>query len=146
MSNSNVALREISEMQDKHAGDFTISSEASRHSHVQLRRHYVREIVKAQSSLMAVDSLSGLSPIPRPERPKHQVRTLASRKVSQPIDSAMLTNPVSHLNVVWVSILREPRSFSLLGREKTLLPFRYLVEPLGGLFPLISHSTILQFI
>jgi hypothetical protein len=58
----------------------------------------------------------------------------------------MLTNPVSHLNVVRVSILRESRSFSLLGREETLLPFRNLVEPLGGLFPLISHSTILQLI
>jgi hypothetical protein len=146
MSNSYVALREISEMQDKHARDFTISPEASRHSHVQLRWHYVRKIVKAQSSLMAVDSLGSLSPIPGPKRPKHQVRALASRKAGQPIDSPMLTNPVSHLDVVRVSILREPRSFSLLGREETLLPFRYLVEPLGGLFPLISHSTILQLI
>jgi len=55
----------------------------------------------------------------------------------------MLTNPVSRLNVVRVSILRESRSFSLLGREETLLPFRYLEEPLGGFFP---HSTILQLI
>jgi hypothetical protein len=44
-------------MQDEHAGDFTISPEASRYSHMQLRRHYVRKIVKAQSSLMTVDSL-----------------------------------------------------------------------------------------
>jgi hypothetical protein len=49
MRNSDVAVREISEMEDKHAGDFTISTEASRYSHVQLRRHYVRKIVKAQS-------------------------------------------------------------------------------------------------
>jgi hypothetical protein len=58
----------------------------------------------------------------------------------------MFTNPVSRLNVVRVSILREPRSLSLLGREETLLAFRHLVKPLGGLFPLSSHSTILQLI
>jgi len=133
-------------MQDKHARDFTISPEASRHSHVQLRWHYVRKIVKAQSSLMAEDSLGGLSPIPGPERPKHQVRALTTRKADQPIDSPMLTNPVSRLDVVRVSILREPRSFSLLGREETLLVFCNLVEPLGGFFALFPHSTILQLI
>jgi len=146
MSNSDIALREISEMQDKHAGDFTVSPEASRYSHVQLRWHYVRKIVKAQGGLMAVHSLGELSPIPGPERPNHQVRALASRKAGQPIDSPMLTNPVSRLNVVRVSILREPRSFSLLGREETLLPFRYLIEALGGFFSLFSHITILQLI
>src|SRR5271163_4815542 len=125
-------------MQDKDARDFTISPEASRYSHVQLRWHYVRKIVKAQSSLMAVDSLGGLSPIPRPERPKHQVRALASRKGGQPIDSPMLTNPVSRLNVVRVSILREPRSFSLLRREEAFLAFRDLVESLRGFFTPIS--------
>jgi hypothetical protein len=133
-------------MQDEHWGDLTISPETSRYSHVQLRWHYVRKIVKAQSSLMAVDSLLGPSPIPGPERPKHQVGALASRKAGQPIDSPMLTNPVSHLNVVRVSILREPRSFSLLGREETLLVFCNLVEPLGGFFALFPHSTILQLI
>jgi hypothetical protein len=133
-------------MQNEHAGDFTISPEASRHSHVQLRWHYVRKIVKAQSSLMAVDSLGDLSAIPGPERPKHQVRPLASRKTGQPIDSPMLTNPVSRLNVVRVSILREPRSFGLLRREETLLRFRDLVEPPGGFFAFFSHNTILQLI
>ena len=61
MNSSNVTLGEISEMQNEHAGDFTISPEAFRDGHVQLRRHYVRKVVKAQSSLMAVDSLRGLS-------------------------------------------------------------------------------------
>jgi hypothetical protein len=146
MSNSDVALRKISEMQDEHAGDFTISPEASRYRHVQLRWHYVREIVEAQSSLMAVDPLGDLSPIPGPERPKHQVRALASRKARQPIDSPMLTNPITGLNVIRVSILRKPRSFSLLRRKVTLLPFRYLVEPFDGLFAFMFHITILQLI
>jgi hypothetical protein len=44
MSNPDVALREISEMQHKHARDFTISPEVSRNSHVQLRWHYVRNM------------------------------------------------------------------------------------------------------
>jgi hypothetical protein len=146
MGSSDIALREISEMQDDHAGDFTISSEAFRHNHVQLRWHYVRKIVKAQSGLMAIDSLGDLSPVTGPKRPKHQVRALASRKAGQPIDPPMFTNPVSRLNVVRVGILREPHSFGLFGREETLLPFRDLVEPPGGLFALVWHSTILQFI
>jgi hypothetical protein len=133
-------------MQDEHTRDFAISPETSGHSHVELRWHYVRKIVKAQSCLMAVDSLDGFCPIPRPERPKHQVRTLASRKAGEPIDSPMFTNPVSRPNMVRVGILREPRSFSLLRREETLLPFRYLVEPLGGFSASFSHNTILQLI
>jgi hypothetical protein len=93
---------------------------------------------------MAVDSLGELRPIPGPERPKHQVRAPASGKVGQPIDSPMLTNPVSSLNVVRVSILREPHSFGLLGREEAVLGFSDLVEPLGGFFAFISDGTILQ--
>ena len=146
MNRFNVTLAEISEMQNEHAGNFAVSPEVFRDGHVQLPRHYIGKVVKAQSSLMAVDSLGGLSAIPGPERPKHQVRALASRKAGQPIDRPMLTNPVSRLNVVRVSILRESRSFSLLGREETLLRFRYLEEPLGGFFPLFPQSTILQLI
>jgi hypothetical protein len=133
-------------MQDEHAGDLTISPETSRYSHVQLRWHYVRKIVKAQSGLMAVDSLHGLCPISGPQRPKHQVRAVTSWKAHQPIDSPMFTNPVPRLNMVRMGVLREPRSFSLLRREETLLPFRYLVQPFDGFFPLFPHSTILQLI
>ena len=115
MSNSHVALSEISEMQDKHAGDFTISSEASRYSHAQLRWHYVRKIVKAQST-------TPLCPIPGPERPNHQVRALASRKAGQPIDFPMLPNPVARVNVVRVSILREPRTLACLVVKKPCCP------------------------
>jgi hypothetical protein len=58
----------------------------------------------------------------------------------------MFSNPVSRLNVVRVSILREPRRFSLLGREESLLRFRDLVESLGDLSSLVAHITILQLI
>jgi hypothetical protein len=95
---------------------------------------------------MAVNSLVGPSPIPSPKRPEHQVGALASRKPGQPVDSSMLANPVFYLNVVWMSILGESRSFSLLGSEKTLLPFYCLVEPLGGFSVFVSRNTILQLI
>jgi hypothetical protein len=58
----------------------------------------------------------------------------------------MFPDPVSRLNVVRVSILREPGSFSLFGREKTLVVFRNLVEPLGGFSAFSCHNTILQLI
>jgi hypothetical protein len=95
---------------------------------------------------MAIDALGGLVSIPGPERPKHQIRTLASRETGQPIDTPVLAHPVSRLNVVGVSILRKTRSFGLFCREETLLAFRDLVEPLGSLFALFSHNTILQLI
>jgi hypothetical protein len=131
-------------MQHEHARGFNISPKAFRDGHVELGRHDVRKVVKAQSSFMAEDSLGDLPPIPGPEGPKHQIRALASRKAGQPIDSPMFTNPVSRLNVVRVSILREPRSFGLLGREEAVLAFSDLVEPLGGFFAFTSDSTILQ--
>ena len=58
----------------------------------------------------------------------------------------MLTNPVSRLNVVRVSILRESRSFGLLRREEALLAFRDFVEPLRGFLAFFPHNTILQLI
>jgi hypothetical protein len=146
MNSPNVTLGEISEMQNEHARDFAISPETFRDGHVQFLRHCIGKVVKAQSSLMAVDSLRDLSTIPGPERPKRQIRALVSRKAGQPIDSAMLTNPVSRLNVVRVSILRETRSLGLLCREESQLRFRDLVEPLGSLSSLVAHITILQLI
>src|ERR1700739_1526549 len=146
MNDSNLTLGYISEMQNEHAGNFAIPSESFRDGHVQLRRHYVRKVVKAQSSLMAVDPLCDLSSIPRPERPKHQVRPFASWKARQPIDSPMLTNPVSDLNVVGMCVLSKTRRFGLFRREESLLVLCDLVEPLGGFFPLFPHSTILQLI
>jgi hypothetical protein len=58
----------------------------------------------------------------------------------------MLANPVPCLNVVRMSILREARSFSLLGREKTLLLLYYPVEPIAGFPVFVSRNTILQLI
>jgi hypothetical protein len=146
MSNSDVALREISEMQDKHAGNFAVAPETSRYRQVQLCRHYVRKIVKAHSSLMAVDPLSGFAPIPGPERPKHQVWALASRKASQSIDSSMLTNPITGLDVVGMRVFGKACGLGLLRCKEALLTFGNLVEPLGGFFAFISHGTILQLI
>jgi len=95
---------------------------------------------------MAVDPLGCFSSIPGPERPKHQIRMLASRKVSETINSPVLTNPVSRMHVIRMSILREPSSFSLLRREEPILHFRYLIESLGGCLAGFSHNTILQLI
>ncbi len=41
MSSSDVALKDICEMQDKHARNLTVPTETPRNSHVQLRWHYV---------------------------------------------------------------------------------------------------------
>src|SRR4029077_9106681 len=118
ISSSDIVLREISKLQHEHARGFTISSKVFRDGHVELGRHYVRKVVKAQSSFMAEDSLGDLPPIPGPEGPNHQIRALASGKDGQPIDSPMLTNPVSRLNMVRVSILRETPALACLVGKK----------------------------
>jgi hypothetical protein len=50
------------------------------------------------------------------------------------------------MNVIRMSILREPSSFSLFRREEPILHFRYLIESLGHCLAGFSHNTILQLI
>ena len=133
-------------MQDKDAGDFTISPEAPWYSHVQLRWHFIRKIVKAQSSLMAVDSLGSLSPIPGPKRPEHQVRTLTSWKTGEPIDSPMLTNPITDLNVVGMRVLCKAGNLGLLRCKEPPLALCEVVEVLCSRLAPFCHDTILQLI
>ena len=59
--------------------DFTISPEASRYNHVQLRQHHVGEDRVGSEQFDGCRlSLGGLSPIPGPEPPKHQVRAFSN--------------------------------------------------------------------
>jgi len=121
-----------------------IAPEVCRHGHVQLRGHDVRQFVKAERGFMTVDPLGDFLPVLRPEIPEHKVRSLRCGKISEPVNSTVLPNPVSRIYVVGMRLLREARPDGLLGREETLLRLSYIIEPSGGLFVGSWHGIIPQ--
>jgi hypothetical protein len=90
--------------------------------------------MKAEGGVMTVGPFRDFLSILGPEIPKHQVRALRSRKIGKPIDSSVLTNPVSGVHMVGVRLLGEPRPSGLLGGEEALLGLGYFMEPSGGFF------------
>ena len=98
---------------------------------MQLRRVDVGKLVQTQSGLVAEHPLDLLIPVPRPQRPQRQVGMFRLRKPGQPVDAAVLPDPVPHLHMVRVSVLREARALRLLGREKALLCLGDVVKTPG---------------
>src|SRR5713226_4638382 len=131
-------------MQDKYPWDSAVSTKAGWNGHVEFFRHQVREVVNAKGCRVTVDSLDGLGSVSRPKGPQHKVGALALREICEAIDSTVVSNPIPHLDVVGVGVLRESDSFGLLRCEEALLAFRDLVQPLGGFLARFLHHTILQ--
>jgi hypothetical protein len=111
---------------------------------VQLRRVDIGKLMEAQRGLMTVHALGLLVSVSRPQRPNCEVRMIRLGKEGQPINAAVLTDPVSGLNMVRMSILSESGNLRLLGREKPLLRLGDLVETLERILPEMFHNTILQ--
>ena len=93
---------------------------------------HVGKFVKAERSLMAVDTLNFFAPVPRPKGPQNEVRAVRRRKLGKSVNAAMLSDPIAGLNVIRVCGLSEPCALRLLGREKSLLGQRVFEEPLRG--------------
>ena len=87
-------------------------------------RHDVREFVKAERRLVAVDSFWDFLSILRPEIPQHQVRPLSGWKVTKPVDAPVLSDPIPGVNVVGACLFREPRPACLPGGKVALLRLR----------------------
>src|ERR1700722_4889937 len=98
----------------------------------------------AQRGAMAIGSLGNLGSILRPEIPQHQVGPVGRRKIGEPIDSAMLPNPVSGADMVGVSRFGETRSSRLFGGKKPLRRLRDLVELSGRLLIRSRHTQSLN--
>ena len=93
---------------------------------------------------MTVDSLYLLIAVPRPERPKDEIGPIGDRKQSESIDPAMLTDPVSNLDVVGMGIFGKSSRLGLLRCEEALLLLGDLEEPPGRFAVRLGHNTILQ--
>lgn len=139
-----VALGKIGVVQDQDSGNIAVTPEIRRNHHVQFGRIQIRQFIKAEGCVVAVNTLCLLVPVSRPKCPENQIGAIGHRKQSESVNPAVLTNPVSNLNVVGMSILRESSGLGLLRGEETLLLFSNLKKP-PRCFPVrLGHNTILQ--
>jgi len=91
---------------------------------------HVGKSVKAEGSLMAVDTLDFFAPVPRPKGPQNEVRAVRRRKLGEAVNAAILSNPIAGLDVIRMSVLSEPSVLGLLRREEPLLVQSVFEEPL----------------
>ena len=83
-------------VQNNDTGDFAVPTKTCGHGHMQLRRVKVGQVVEAESGLVAVNAFYLLISIPGPESPERKVGMFRRREQPQPVDAAVLANPVSH--------------------------------------------------
>ena len=100
--------------------------------------------MKTKSRIMAVNALGNFLPVLRPQIPEHEVRSLGCRKIGEPVDSAVLSNPVSGVHMVRMHLFGEPRPDGLFGREKALLRLGYFEQSSSGFLVRTRHCIIPQ--
>jgi hypothetical protein len=88
---------------------------------------------------MAVDALRNFPSVLRPQIPEHEVRALCCREIGEPVDSAVLSNPVSRVHVVRMHLFGEPRLDGLFGCKKALLRLGYFEESSSGFLVRTRH-------
>jgi len=139
-----VALGQVSVVQYQDSGNVAVSPEIGRNGHVELGGIQIRQVVEAQRRLMGVNTLDLLISVARPECPKDEIRPIGHRKQGEPVDAAVLTDPVSSLDVVGMRVLGESSRLGLLRGEESLLLLGELKKP-PRCFPMrLGHNTILQ--
>src|SRR5216683_1274209 len=124
-----VALGQVGIMKYEDAGYIAVAPEVRRNCHVELRRIQIRQIVEAERRVVAVCTLDFLVPVPGPQCPKDEVGPISRRKQSEPVDTAVLADPVPDLHMIRVCVFGESGRLSLLGSEETLLLLSELEEP-----------------
>jgi hypothetical protein len=76
--------------------------------------------------MVAVYALDFLVPVPGPQCPKDEVGPIRCRKQSEPVDAAVLADPVPDLHMIRVCVFGKASRLGLLGGEETLLLFSEL--------------------
>ena len=88
---------------------------------MELRRIQIRQVVKTERRVVAVYALDFLIPVPGPQRPKYEFGPISCRKQGEPVDTAVLTDPVPDLDVVRMGVFGKSASLGLLRGEEALL-------------------------
>jgi hypothetical protein len=93
--------------------------------------------------------LRGLLPGSLTKATKGKVWPVRRRKPGEPVDAAMLTNPVPSLNVVGVRVFGESCCLGLLRGEVALLLFGKIEQPARCFLTRLNHkhntATILKY-
>ena len=139
-----VTRGQVGIMKYEDAGNIAVAPEIRRNAHVELRRIQIRQIIKAEGRVVAVYALDFLVSVPGPQRPKHKVRPISCRKQSEPVDTAVLADPVPNMHVIRVCVFGESGRLGLFGGEETLLLLSKLEEPPRRFTVRLGHNTILQ--
>lgn len=124
-----IAIGQVGIMQHQDAGNIAVAPEIRRNGQVELRWIQIRQIVKAECRVVAVDTLDFLVPVSRPQCPKDEVGPLRRGKQSEPVDATVLADPVPYLHMIGVGVLGESGRLGLLRGEKSLLLLGELEEP-----------------
>ena len=111
---------------------------------MKLRGIQIRQIVEADRRVVAVYALDFLVPVPRPQCPEDKVGPINHRKQSEPVDTAVLADPVPYLHMIGVCVFGESGRLGLLRGEETLLLLDELEEPPRRFTVRLGHNTILQ--
>jgi hypothetical protein len=98
-----------------------------RDCHIKSGGIYICEFMQTQGRLVAIDAGRLVTPITGPEPPKNQVGTIRLWEERQPVNSAMLTEPVASLHMIGPLIAGISEGGGLLGREVPSLHFGDLV-------------------
>ena len=139
-----ITLGQVGIVQYEDAGNLAVAPEIRRNCHVELRRIQIRQIVEAERRMVAVYALDFLIPVPGPQRPKDKFGPVCRWKQSEPVDTAVLADPVPDLHMVGMGVLGEPGSLGLLRGEEALLLLGDLEEPPRRFAVRLGHNTILQ--
>src|SRR5439155_22531339 len=74
--------------------NLAVAPEVRRDGHVELRRIQIRQVIKTERRVVAVYALDFLIPVPGPQRPKYEFGPVCCRKQGEPVNGAVLTEPV----------------------------------------------------
>ena len=139
-----IAVGEVGIVQHQDSRNLAVAAEIRRDCHVKLGWIQIRQVVQAQRRLMAVYTLDLFISVARPECPKDEIGPISRREQGKSVYAAVLTDPISDLDVVGMRVLGESSSLGLLRGEEALLLFGDPKKP-PRCFPMrLGHDTILQ--
>jgi hypothetical protein len=112
-----LTLSYLSVMKAQDFGHWSSTTKRWRYGHIKSGGIYICEFMKTQSGLVAINPGWPIGAVTRPKPPQNQIRALRLRVESQPIDSTMLAEPVTRLNMVGSLVAGISERSGLFSRE-----------------------------
>ncbi|PIR19835.1 MAG: hypothetical protein COV45_09280 [Deltaproteobacteria bacterium CG11_big_fil_rev_8_21_14_0_20_47_16] len=130
-------------MKHEHSGNLAVPTEFFRNRHVKFGGHDITGVINTEGGIEGINPLGFAFPIAGPERPKNILVIRLIREIGQAIDPAMLSSPMSMVDVIRMIIDPNPRRDGLTRRKIALLGRCYFKK---SLFWRLGHCTYLIII